>query len=85
MGPKKQNYTSTFSRWFGHNMGSSDLWIYIGSDSNASFESSLPWRCHILCYRSNCRYNMMLSKLMHIKYHQKGTSPFPCIMRGKEM
>ena len=46
----------------------------------------LVWWCYMpKIYRSNCRYNMMLSKLMHIKYHQKGTSPFPCIMRGKEM
>ena len=41
MGPKKQNDTSTFSQWFGHNMGSSDLQIYIGLHLYGCFKSSI--------------------------------------------
>ena len=55
MGPKKPNDTSTFGRWFGHNIGSSDLYIYIGLHLYACFKSSISLvKLHALRYRSNC-------------------------------
>ena len=68
-------------------MGSGDLWIYIGLHLYVSFKNfpGANLLMLILRYRSSCQYNMMLSKLMHIKYHQKGPCPFPCITREKEM